>query len=293
MKRATGFTLVELITVITLSAFLGLVVWRNLSLPIRGFADITARNKATAAVRLAMQRMTRELRLALPNSIRVSSDGTALEMLRLAGGGRYRVEADPSNPASDPINLGATTDSFDVLGDWNLPNPVRTSSGVANCRAGTADCLVIYNTGSPSTCSAQAAGTRTNAWCGDNLAGIASANSTTGNVTFNRSDGTTPFPTGSSTNRFFVVDTAVSFVCSGGVLRRYAGYALTATQPVPPSGTGAVLASDIAACNFTYQAGSLARSGLVALTLTVNFLNGDQATESVTLFDQLQTPNSP
>ena len=38
-SRRAGFTLVELVAVITLSAILGLVVWRNLSLPIRAFAD--------------------------------------------------------------------------------------------------------------------------------------------------------------------------------------------------------------------------------------------------------------
>ena len=293
MKQAAGFTLVELITVIVLTGILSLVVWRNLSLPIRGFVDLTARNEATGAVRLAMNRMTREIRLALPNSVRVSADGSALEMLRLSGGGRYRVEADPGNAASDPINLGASADSFSVLGDWNIPTSVRTSAGVSACLAGTADCLAIYNTGNPGTCAAQTAGTRTNAWCGDNLAGIASANSATRIVTFNRADGTTTFPTGSPVNRFFVVDTTVAFVCASGELRRYAGYPIAATQSVPPSGTPAVLATNVASCNFSYLPGSLARAGLVALSLTLNLTNGENRTESVTLFDQLQLPNSP
>ena len=293
MKPVRGFTLVELVTVIVLTGILSLVVWRNLSLPIRGFADLTARNEATGAVRLAMNRMTREIRLALPNSVRVSSDGSALEMLRLSGGGRYRVEADPGNPATDPINLSATADTFSVLGSWNIPSTVRTSSGVAGCLAGTADCLAIYNTGNPATCAAQTAGTRTNAWCGDNLAGIASVNTTTGIVSFNRTDGTTTFPTGSPVNRFFVVDTTVSFVCTGGQLRRYAGYAISAVQSAPPAGSYALLASNVASCSFSYQAGSLSRAGLVALSLTLNLTNGENRTETVTLFDQLQLPNSP
>ena len=40
----------------------------------------------------ALQRITRGIRLALPNSIRISGSSGALEFLRIRTGGRYRVD---------------------------------------------------------------------------------------------------------------------------------------------------------------------------------------------------------
>lgn len=292
IRRTRGFTLVEMVTVIALTAILGTVVWRNLSLPVRAFNDGARRAEAVATAHLAMERMSREIRLALPNSVRVSSDGSAIELLRTSGSGRYRAEANPADATTDPLNLAATSDTFQVLGSWSLGS-IRTGTGLAQCLAGTADCLAIYNTGSPSTCSGQTAGTRTSAWCGDNLAGILSANATTKVISVSRSSGGTAWPTGSPRQRFYVVDTALSFVCSGSNLRRYSGYAIATTQPVPPAVTGTLLADHVSSCNFRYQAGSASRAGLVSIQLALSYTTLEGATEQVSLLGQVHVPNSP
>ena len=292
MRRpARGFTLVEMVTVIALTAVLGFVVWRNLSLPIRAFNDGTRRAEATATAQLAMERMSREIRLALPNSIRVSGDGSAIELLRTSGSGRYRSEGDPADPSSDPLDLTASSDTFQVLGGWSL-GTIRTGAGQSECLAGSADCLAIYNTGSPASCGGQAAGTRTNAWCGDNLAGIASANASTGVLAVSRSPGTA-WPTGSPQQRFYVVDTPVSFVCAGGLLRRYSGYAIANTQTVPPAVDGTLLADRVGSCAFSYEAGTASRTGLVSIALVLSYPTLEGATEQVSLLGQVHVPNSP
>ncbi len=291
-RRTRGFTLVEMVTVLALTAVLGMVVWRNLSLPVRAFNDGARRAEATATAQLAMERMSREIRLALPNSVRVSADGSAIEFLRTSGSGRYRAEANPADATTDPLNLSATSDTFQVLGGWSLGS-IRTGTGLAQCLAGTADCLAIYNTGSPATCSSQTAGTRTNAWCGDNLAGILSANSSTGVLSVSRSSGGTSWPTSSPQQRFYVVDSAISFACSGTSLRRYSGYAIATTQPVPPSVTGNLLADHVGSCSFGYEAGSASRVGLVSIKLTLSYSTLDGATEQVSLLGQVHVPNSP
>ena len=291
--RARGFTLIELVTVITLSAILSVVVWRNISLPIRAFSDITRRAEAVATAQLAMERMAREVRLALPNSLRVSGDGSAIELLRTSASGRYRAEVSPSDASTDALNLNASSDTFQVLGSWSMPAGMRTGSGLPQCLAGTADCLAIYNTGSPTTCSSQTAGTRTNAWCGDNLAGILSANSATGVLSASRASAGTGWPTGSPQQRFYVIDTAISFVCAGGMLRRYSGYAIASTQPVPPAVTGALLADHIGACTFSYQAGSASRAGLLSIQLTLSYTTPEGTAEQVSLLGQVHVPNSP
>lgn len=296
MKRrrlVRGFTLVEMIAVITISAILGLVVWRNLSLPIKGFVDLARRSEQASTARLALSRMAREVRQALPNSLRTAGGGQALEFLRTSASGRYRLEADPLNAGSDPFNLTATADTFETLGAWTLPSTLRTGSGLPECLAGTADCLVVYNTGSPAMCAAQAAGTRTNAWCGDNLAGITSASAATGVIGVSRASATTAWPTGSPQQRFYVVDTTVSFVCANGELRRYAGYAVDAVQAVPPAGTGQLLADKVEACTFSYDPGTATRGGVVTVNLVIADASPGGTTERVTVLDQIHVPNSP
>ncbi len=291
-RRSGGFTLVEMVTVIALTAILGLVVWRNLSLPVRAFNDGARRAEAVATAHLAMERMSREIRLALPNSVRVSADGFAIEFLRASGSGRYRAAADPADPNGDPLDLAVSSDAFQVLGAWSL-GAIRTGNGLAQCLDGSADCLVIYNTGSPANCSGQAAGTRTNAWCGDNLAGILSADASTRILSVSRSAAGTAWPTGSPWQRFYVVDSAISFLCSGDELHRYSGYGLASTQPLPPSGTGALLADHVSACSFRYEAGSASRTGLVSLQLTLSYATLEGTTERISLLGQVHVPNSP
>ncbi|MFM7272612.1 MAG: type II secretion system protein J, partial [Gammaproteobacteria bacterium] len=290
---SAGFTLVELVTVIMLVGILGLVAWRNLSLPILAFDDSVRRGDAVGTAGLAVERISRELRLALPNSVRVSPDGAAIEFLRTSASGRYRLQADPADAASDPLDLAAISDSFQVLGDWTIPGSLRTGSGLADCLAGSSDCLAIYNTGSPADCGAQAAGSRTSAWCGDNLAGITAADPAKGLFSMSRASAGTALPLGSPEQRFFVVDTAVSFVCSGGELRRYSGYGIESIQTVPPAGPGILLADDVGGCRFGYEPGSSTRAGLVSLQITISYARPGSGAEQVSLQRQVHVPNTP
>lgn len=297
MKRASrcqrGFTIVELVAVMVLAAILGLVVWRNVAGPLRAFADLSRRAVLVDAAETALQRMQRELRLALPNSVRVNAGGTALEFLRTAAGGRYRAEADTSDPGSDPLDFSRSTDSFEVLGGLAGETALVTGNGgLAACQQGAIDCVAVYNSGTPTDC-AGFAGARANAWCGDNLAGLAGFDAAAGLVTFNRADAATPLPFQSPTQRFYVVDTPVSFVCDSGALKRYAGYAIAASQPVPPAGTPALLATQVESCQFSYAPGTSHRAGLVTIRLVLAARNLDDGREAVTLLQQVPIVNTP
>jgi MSHA biogenesis protein MshO len=293
-RRCAGFTLVELIAVMVVGAILSNVVWRNLSAPLRGFADMGRRAELVATANLAAQRMARELRLALPNSVRINPDGTALEFLLTTGTGRYRAATDPANPASDPLDLNALSDRFDVLGSWPLPADVRThDAGAAACLKGVSDCVVIYNTGNPQDCTAQAAGTRTNAWCGDNVAAISGFDAARGVLAVDRSDQPGAWPTGSPGQRFYVVETPVSFICRGGRLLRHAAYPIEAIQPDPPASPGIPLATRVTDCAFSYEPGSATRAGLVVIRLTLSAANAEGVDEALTVLEQVHVPNSP
>jgi MSHA biogenesis protein MshO len=103
----------------------------------------------------------------------------------------------------------------------------------------------------------------------------------------------------SPNQRVFLVDTPVTYVCSGGSggnIRRFSEYDIAATQPTNPAaaplsaGNSAVLTTPVTACSFTYTPGTNQRAGLVTLDITVrDTASGDQ----VRLLHQVHVDNSP
>ena len=289
---SAGFTLVELITVMTVSAILAVVVWRSISGPLLGFVDLSRRAELVDHGETALSRMARELKLALPNSVRISADRRTLEFLRTVWGGRYRAEVDPSDPTSDALDLSLTQDSFQILDVPSTVSGIASGGNLADCLAGRVDCVALYNTGQPADCATQPA-QRTNAYCGDNLAGVAAFNSTVGTLAFDRSDGATPLPFRSPAQRVYIVDSPVSFACAGQALRRYADYHITPVQGTPPLANSAQLAAHVESCTFTYDPGNSSRAGLVTITLVLADTNLDGGREAVSLAQQIPLPNTP
>ncbi len=200
-----GFTLIELVMVIVLIGALSSVASIFIVGPVQGFMDSNRRAELVDIAETALQRMTREVHDALPNSVRISDNGTqfAVEYLSTLTGGRYRALQATGGP-SNKLNFNASSDSFDVLG--GLPDfgdiDAAGGTGQANCLNNTVDCLVIYNTGTTAT--------DYNAYNGDNIAAITAVSNTS--MTFNNSD--IPgwsFPAKSPGNRFFVVDSPGQF----------------------------------------------------------------------------------
>ena len=89
-----GFTLIELVVTIVLTALImgALVFFVS---PLREAVDITVRADLSDAADTALRRIGRDVRLALPNSVRVATDagGRAyLEFLDVRTAGRYRSD---------------------------------------------------------------------------------------------------------------------------------------------------------------------------------------------------------
>lgn len=274
----SGFTLLEMVVVITVTAVISAAVAVFLRNPVKGYFDASRRAELTDAADSAVRRISRDLHLALPNSVRVSTSGNpAVEFLLTRTGGRYRSAAGTS--ASDNILdfTDPTDTSFDLLGP-----PITLQSG---------DQIVIYNLGIPGA----------DAYSGENRRAIASASfGTTSTVQFVPSSPAAAFPFDSPSHSFQIVESAVSYVCdtTAGTLTRYWGYDISATPltwPTGASGSGlksAVLATHVSNCVFTYDAsasgGVLARTGLVAIRLSIA-----QESESVTIYDEIHVSNVP
>ena len=258
--NTAGFTLIEMIIVIAITAIIGSMVALFLRAPLDSYIAQDRRARLADTADTALRRMGRDIRLALPNSVRVTSAGGVfyLEFLGTRSGGRYRAQG-----GGDILDFTTADTSFDVLGP-----PIAMQAG---------DRIAVYNLGIPGA----------DAWAGDTLAAYAGATSSVSNIAIAAKQ----FPLASAGNRFQVVEGPVSYVCdpAAGTLTRYWGYAIVAAQlPPPASASSALLATGVSACNFTYQPGVTERGGLVSMTLSLS-----QANETVSLYATTQVSNQP
>ena len=282
-----GFTLIELVIVIVISGILAGIITSFITQPVQGFIDLSRRATLVYSAESALRRMQRDIRRALPNSIRVASGGTAIEMINTVEGARYRSAPPPGNP-DNRLEFDRADADFDILGN-------ASSIGVSGLR------VAVYNTGDVDASGVPVNGL--NAYAGaDPVTGKNVVTPATTTVTISDSGdedhinlaSAFQFTHSSPSNRVYLVDSGISYVCSGGQLLRYSNYNFSnVTQPVPPTGAGlvtAVMADNIAACAFTYDPGSPTRSGLMTLDLSVT----DATTgETVRLLHQVHVDNVP
>lgn len=300
VRRQVGFTLIEAIVVIAITGIVGAAVAMFIRLPVQGYVDSAARAELTDIADTALRRMARDLRLALPNSVRVNigADGNPyIEMLLTKTGGRYLAADDPvvGNVLSF-TDTTATGLSFDVVGTMPAaPNAIAKD-----------DSIVVYNLG-PGFAPADA-------YAGGNVATVA-ANPVANTVKMVSN----PFAAQpaaakmtSPTMRFQVLspNARVTYVCDrlAGTLVRYWGYLIVGVgqptdmtaAPLSDATTNrALLASRIVpwagaatpSCIFEYNNVANVRSGLIGLTITMQIPNSNSGT--VVLSHQVHVDNTP
>src|SRR5450830_1646401 len=93
-RLVTGFTLIEVIMVIAIIGIIAGMVAVFITKPVQGYIDTVRRAELTDAADVALRRLTRDVRLALPNSLRTTAGG--FEFIMTKAGGRYRDENDGS-----------------------------------------------------------------------------------------------------------------------------------------------------------------------------------------------------
>lgn len=261
-----GFTLIEMVMVIIVLGIVGSMVAVFMQAPIDAYFATARRAALSDVADTAMRRMGRDIRKALPNSIRTPSS-SCIEFIPTKTGGRYRAELD-STGAGDILDFTAIDSSFDMLG---------VNSALPDQSIAPADVVAVYNLGIPGA----------DAYLEDNTSDVSSV--AAGSLLNETKIGISgkKFPLASGSNRFHVIPGAervVAYVCSGGVLTRTASSTFTSSCPT----TGAVLAQNIAACSFTYNGSDLQRNALlqIGLTFTVN-------SESVNLYHEVHVSNTP
>ena len=271
--RTRGFTLIELVITIAVGSVVVAFMALFIVTPMTIYTSQTRRAALVDAADSALRFIGRDVRAALPNSVRVSASGsvTALELLATIDGARYQDSGPPGGAF-------ATTVPFtqeQVTPPWTS-NTYRLS---------------IYNLGVPGADAYQMANVITPAGTTITISAGATANQDL--VTLNPAF---QFAFGSPGQRVFLVSGPVSYLCdtTAATLTRYSGYTIASAQPTSAAvlntagASSTLVASNVTGCQFLYSVGTAQRNGLATLTLQIT-----QSGESVQLLHQVEVVNAP
>ncbi|MDQ2075232.1 type II secretion system protein J [Marinimicrobium sp. ABcell2] len=111
-QSAKGFTLVEVITVVVILAIVSVIGTTFIVSSTESYMQTRSRAKLVNTARPAIERMTRQLRGALPHSVRVTNGGQCVQFLPVAGAGTY-LNAVPDQSNNAPNHSSIATSAHD------------------------------------------------------------------------------------------------------------------------------------------------------------------------------------
>jgi len=288
LKHQSGFTLVEIIIVISIMGIIGglsaLIIGRSLD----SYAALERREDLQSSVRLAVERISRELRHALPHSICVH-DGTScvstaknrFYFVPVKAMGRYQdrpgVYTAPPPIQRDRLPVSPLSrDRFDVL-STNAANPLTAAAN---------DWVVVYNINNSDIYTGiNNVRKRLTVIVQKDIQNDGDATNNIDQIQFGTN---VSFANHSPSRRFFIIDNtrqATLFYLNGTNL--YRDTTLFAA-PNTPTGNTRLLMENVQSCTFTYTPGSQQRAGLLRIDITVA-----QQGEKIQVIHEAHVYNTP
>jgi MSHA biogenesis protein MshO len=224
-QRARGFTLVELVTVILILGVVVVGVSGFIIFGTRIFVDSSAVDQALSQSRFALERMTRELRGALPNSLRLSTGFTNAQCLEfvpvLASTSYIDMPIVPQAASGGGSAILDTLPTAVAAGQWAYIYPLTETE--------------VYGASPVSTTTPA-------------KRALVSAVSVAGSQLSLSFNPEIRFTEASPRQRMYFSQNAVSYCFEGNplVLKRYSGYGLKPSQAAPAAmGAGVLMAENI------------------------------------------------
>lgn len=246
-SRQLGFTLVEMTVAIMLIAILAVGSTRFIGQSAQGYINQVERQQVSTIAWIISEQVTKSIRSALPNSVRVNASGSCIELIPTVAGTDYLS-----------VPIGSDASSFEVVpfsdyGDADISSDHRVAVYPSSISG-------LYGLADPGTISGVMDSLGTGVTSNSQLLTLSSSHE---------------FLTDSPMRRLFVVSDPEMYCFSGDYLYRYRSYGFNASMPSSPGASPVVIASDIESGEFNYSAGGLGRNGLV----TMNFnIEGDDGT---------------
>jgi len=250
--KQQGFTMIELVITIVITGILGVGISSFVGRTTQGMIDTAERQQLATIAWIISEKVSRELRSALPNSVRINvGSNTCVEFIPSIAGTDY---------LSVPILTAANNFEVVPFSNYDAADVNTLKDRVAvypNTITG------LYNSTLPNPgvisglISSQVVGATTNA---QRL-----------NLASNHQ-----FLSDSPLNRLYVVQNPVMYCFSGGLLSRYSDYGYFTSFPSGGSlANQVVIGSRINSGTFTYTAGLLTRSAIVTMEYELFGSDGD------------------
>ncbi|BBB32862.1 MSHA biogenesis protein MshO [Thermotomaculum hydrothermale] len=227
---SNGFTLIELIIVIVITGIVAGILYPVIMYGMKSSKQFNEAKELSLRARLAIERISRDLRYAIPNSIRVHSVNSTNDS----------IEFGDSIFQSHYSTIDGTSSPYTLNDDTGLTIP-------------TANYISIYNTNAD------------NFYSYPNSTSVFDVTSISGSqIQFNANQ--KPY---SPNHRYSLFNTCVCYsLDTNGILYRYSGYNPSQDFQTDASDKN-ILIDNVQGVEFKYYPGNLSNAALVSITLIV------------------------